>query len=71
MGISILKDYLPPRRALLPLHARVRWETVPGVQLQHDWRARRPAVPGVRFAVNTRGSRGGSTFIAMPQATRV
>jgi transposase len=35
--ISILKDYIRPERALRPSCATVRFETAPGVQLQHDW----------------------------------
>ena len=36
-GISILRDYIRPKRALRPCRATVRFETAPGQQLQHDW----------------------------------
>ena len=36
-GLSILRDYLRPKRALRPGRATVRFETVPGQQLQCDW----------------------------------
>jgi transposase len=34
---SILRDYIRPKRALRPSRATVRFETVPGRQLQSDW----------------------------------
>ena len=36
-GVSILRDYLRPKRALRPGRATVRFETEPGRQLQSDW----------------------------------
>ena len=36
-GISILRDYVRPKRALRPSRATVRFETEPGRQLQTDW----------------------------------
>jgi transposase len=36
-GISILRDYVRPKRALRPARATVRFETKPGKQLQSDW----------------------------------
>lgn len=35
--VSIVRDYLRPRRSLRPSRATVRFETEPGRQLQHDW----------------------------------
>jgi transposase len=36
-GISILRAYITPKRALRPSRATVRFETDPGQQLQSDW----------------------------------
>jgi transposase len=36
-AISILRDYITPKRALRPSRATVRFETDPGQQLQSDW----------------------------------
>ena len=36
-GISILRDYVRPKRALRKSRATVRFETPPGKQLQTDW----------------------------------
>jgi transposase len=36
-GISILRDYVRPKRVLRPGRATVRFETAPGRQLQSDW----------------------------------
>ena len=35
--LSILRDYIRPKRALRPGRATVRFETAPGQQLQSDW----------------------------------
>ena len=35
--ISIVRDYIRPKRALRPSRATVRFETAPGQQLQGDW----------------------------------
>ena len=40
-GISILRDYLRPKRGLRPGRATVRFETEPGRQLQSDWATQR------------------------------
>ena len=56
-GISILRDYLHPKRALRPGRATVRFETEPGRQLQSDWATQRTVIAGqataVHFVVNT------------------
>ena len=36
-GISILRDYIRPKRLTRKSKATVRYETQPGQQLQHDW----------------------------------
>ena len=36
-GLTILRDYIRPKRALRPSRATVRFETEPGKQLQSDW----------------------------------
>jgi transposase len=36
-GITILREYIAPKRALRPGRATVRFETEPGKQLQSDW----------------------------------
>jgi transposase len=37
--ITILRDYIRPKRALRPGRATVRFETEPGQQMQSDWGA--------------------------------
>lgn len=58
-GISILRDYIRPKRALRSSRRTVRFETEPGDQLQHDWGCLWTELGGVRqklhFAVNTLG----------------
>lgn len=59
-GASILRDYIRPKRALRrTTQGTVRFETLPGQQLQHDWGEQRTAIAGepvkVSFAVNTLG----------------
>ena len=58
-GLSILRDYLRPKRALRPGRATVRFETVPGQQLQCDWGQIETVIGGaatvVHFLVNTLG----------------
>jgi len=59
-GRSILKAYIQPMHALRPSKATVRFETVSGKQLQHDWGEINTQINGqivkVYFAVNTLGS---------------
>ncbi len=56
-GISILRDYIRPKRVLRKAKGTVRFETAPGRQLQSDWGQIDTVVGGgpmrVHFAVNT------------------
>lgn len=58
-GISIVRDYIRPKRPLRQSRATVRFETAPGVQLQHDWGQLDTVIAGeccrVHFAVNLLG----------------
>jgi transposase len=36
-GITILRDYIQPKRVMRPSRATVRFETEPGQQMQSDW----------------------------------
>lgn len=55
-GITILRDYITPKRALRPSRATVRFETDPGQQLQSDWGQIKTTIAGqpttVHFIVN-------------------
>ena len=55
--ISIVRDYIRPRRALRKSRATVRFETPPGRQLQSDWGRTETRIGGkkqrVEFIVNT------------------
>lgn len=57
--LSILRDYIRPKRALRMKRATVRFETAPGQQLQSDWAEQRTQIAGqetvVHFMVNTLG----------------
>jgi transposase len=57
--VSILRDYIRPKRALRPGRATVRFETEPGRQLQSDWGQVRTLIGGieteVHFCANTLG----------------
>ena len=56
-GVSILRDYIQPKRVLRKSRETVRFETPPGRQLQADWGEVWTRVAGkrtkVHFAVNT------------------
>jgi transposase len=57
-GVSILRDYVRPKRALRAgSRATVRFETEPGRQLQTDWAVQPTVIAGqpvaVHFAVST------------------
>jgi len=55
--LSILRDYIRPKRALRVRRATVRFETAPGRQLQSDWAEHQTRIAGepttVHFIVNT------------------
>jgi transposase len=56
-GITVLNDYIRPKRALRPGRGTVRFETKPGKQLQSDWGQVQTLIAGeevgVHFIVNT------------------
>jgi transposase len=58
-GVSILRDYIRPKRVLRKGRATVRFETPPGRQMQADWGQIVTRIAGrktkVHFAVNTLG----------------
>ena len=58
-GMTILRQYVGPKRALRPSRATVRFETEPGKQLQSDWGAIVVPIAGkptrVHFQVNELG----------------
>jgi len=58
-GITIVREYIAPKRALRPGKATVRFETPPGRQMQNDWGEINTAIAGqevkVHFNVNTLG----------------
>jgi len=58
-GITILRDYIRPKRVLRKSRATVRFETPPGRQMQNDWGEVWTKVGGkkrkVCFSVNTLG----------------
>lgn len=58
-GITLVRNYIQPKRALRASKQTVRYETAPGEQLQHDWGQIRSEVAGrpctVNFAVNVLG----------------
>lgn len=57
--LTILRDYIQPKRALRAGRATVRFETPPGQQLQSDWAEIETVIAGqptkVHFQVNTLG----------------
>jgi transposase len=58
-GITILREYITPKRAMRKSKATVRFETPPGQQLQSDWGEITTTIGGqevtVDFIVNTLG----------------
>jgi len=58
-GISILRDYIRPKRVLRKVQGTVRFETAPGRQLQSDWGQLETVVGGepmrVHFSINILG----------------
>lgn len=57
--LTILREYIAPKRVLRSGRGTVRFETEPGQQLQHDWAEIRVLIGGqerrVHFQVNTLG----------------
>ena len=51
-GITILREYMAPKRALRPGRATVRFETEPGRQLQSDWGKLVTEIAGERVKVH-------------------
>ena len=51
-SVSVLRDYIRPKRALRPSRATVRFETEPGRQLQADWATQRTVVAGQEVDVH-------------------
>lgn len=51
-GVSILRDYIRPKRALRSSRATVRFETEPGRQLQTDWATQRTVIAGQEVDVH-------------------
>jgi transposase len=51
-GITILRQYIAPKRALRPGKATVRFETKPGQQLQSDWGEIETEIAGERVKVH-------------------
>lgn len=68
---SILRTYIHPKRPLRASRATVRFETAPGVQLQHDWSEVETVIAGVvqriYVAVNTLGYSRRFHFWAAPR----
>ena len=57
--VTLIRRYVQPKRSLRASKQTVRYETIPGEQLQHDWGQIRTEVAGrlcaVNFAVNILG----------------
>lgn len=51
-GLTILREYIAPKRALRKEKATVRYETAPGRQLQSDWGQVETSVGGVQTTVH-------------------
>ena len=51
-GVSIVRDYIRPKRPLRASRATVRFETAPGKQLQSDWGQVETVIGGVRQVVH-------------------
>ena len=68
-GETMLRAYIQPKRALRPKGV-VRYETVPGQQLQHDWGELTLSIGGkptkVYLAVNVLGYSRADHVVAMP-----
>ena len=51
-GVSLVRQYIKPKRVLRPSKKTVRFETQPGYQLQHDWGEVVTQVAGQRCTVS-------------------
>ena len=49
-GLTTLRSYIAPRRMQRPSRATVRFETVPGHQLQSDWGTISTTIAGLSFS---------------------
>ncbi len=71
-GITVLRQYIQPKRPMRGSKETVRFETEPGVQLQHDWAEHPTVMAGERrkvfFAVNTLGFSRRFHFFGAPRA---
>ena len=68
-GISILRDYLRPKRGLRPGRATVRFETEPGRQLQSDWATQRSVIAGEATTVHVVVNTSGEPVVSVPTRT--
>lgn len=69
-GITLVKDYIRPKRPLRKSRATVRFETEPGRQMQSDWGEKAVRIAGkltvAHFCVNTLGCSRRCHFTVFP-----
>lgn len=72
-GRSMLRYYIQPKRKMRPSKRTVRFETLPGYQLQHDWAKSRWRLPGNGAKLTSRLIRWGSPAASMssPRQSRM
>src|SRR5262249_25101814 len=78
-GVSILRDYVRPKRALRTSgRATVRFETEPGRQLQTDWAVQSTIMPSIPMRLSCAPSSGSaarppksSSTIRRPPSSRI